>query len=74
VKASVGDRIIIEGHREGEPLRDGEIMEVRSEDGSPPYVVEWSDNGHSSLFYPGPDAKVQRFQHRDPHGTGLPQA
>jgi hypothetical protein len=69
VKASAGDRIIIEGHREGEPLRDGEIIEVRSDDGSPPYVVEWSDNGHTSLFYPGRDARVQHFQHPGSHGS-----
>lgn len=37
----------------GEPTRDGRIVEVRGEDGGPPYVVEWSD-GHTGLLFPGP--------------------
>ena len=40
--ASVGDRLIIRGHRVGEPERDAEIIEVRGPDGSPPYLVRWS--------------------------------
>jgi hypothetical protein len=63
MRASVGDRIIIEGHRIGEPVRDGEILAVRGDDGGPPYVVRWSDNGHETLFFPGPDAHVQHFEH-----------
>ena len=63
MKASVGDHIIIEGHKQGEPVRDGRVVEVRTENGSPPYEVEWSDNGHVTLFFPGPDAKVQHFAH-----------
>jgi hypothetical protein len=61
--AAVGDRIVVLGVHEGVPVRDGEIIEVRHEDGSPPYVVRWSDNGHESLFFPGPDAHVQHFEH-----------
>ncbi len=63
MRASVGDRIIIEGRREGAPVRDGRIIDVRTGDGSPPYEVEWSDNGHVSLFFPGSDARVQHFEH-----------
>ena len=29
---------------------------MRHEDGSPPYVVRWSDTGDQALFFPGPDA------------------
>lgn len=28
-----------------EPDRDGEILEVRGDDGRPPYIVGWSDDG-----------------------------
>lgn len=28
----------------------------------PPYQVRWGDNGHESLFFPGPDATVERFE------------
>jgi hypothetical protein len=57
VHASVGDRLIIHGTHVDDHVRDGEILEVRGEDGGPPYVVRWSD-GHEGLTYPGPDAHV----------------
>jgi len=66
VRAAVGDRIIIHGHHIGEPDRDAEIVEVRGKDGEPPFVVRWGDDGHESLFFPGPDAFVD--QHRPDAG------
>lgn len=62
MKASEGDRIIIKGHVLGEHDRDGEVLEVHGEDGAPPYFVRW-DDGHESLFFPGPDAAVQHYVH-----------
>lgn len=56
--ASVGDRIVIRGHRVGEHERDCEVLEVHGEDGGPPYVVRWEDSGHECLFFPGSDATV----------------
>lgn len=64
MKASVGDRIVIHGHHIGEPDRDAEIVEVRGADGEPPFVVRWGDDGHESLFFPGPDASVEHYEHR----------
>ena len=63
MRASVGDRMIIKGHHLGEPDRDGEILEVRGPDGEPPFVVRWDDDGHTGLFFPGPDAAVEHFEH-----------
>ena len=57
--AKAGDRLVIHGHHVGEPDREAEVLEVRHEDGTPPYVVRWSDNGHEGLVFPGPDASVQ---------------
>jgi hypothetical protein len=65
MKASVGDHIVICSNHVDGPVRDGVIVELRHEDGSPPYVVEWADDGHRGLFFPGPDAHVQ---HDDPNG------
>jgi len=59
MKATVGDKLVIMGHRVGEHQRDAEILEVRGKDGAPPYLVRWSDDGHVSLVHPGPDALVQ---------------
>ena len=61
--ASVGDRIVIKGHRVGEHDRDAQVIEVRGDDGGPPYVVRWSDDGHEGLFFPGSDARVEHFEH-----------
>ena len=63
MKASAGDRLIIKGHRVGEPDRDAEIIEVHGEDGAPPYLVRWDDDGHEGLFFPGPDATIEHFPH-----------
>ena len=57
--ASVGDRILIVSNQLDRPVRDGEILEVRGPDGGPPYLVRWTDTGHSGLVFPGPDARVE---------------
>lgn len=61
--ATPGDRIIIKGHRVGEPDRDCEVLEVADPDGAPPFRVRWGDTGHESLFFPGTDAAIQHFDH-----------
>jgi hypothetical protein len=62
--AVVGDRLVIKGHRVGEHDRDARILEVRGPRGEPPFLVEWSDDGHHSLMFPGPDAVVEHLPHR----------
>ena len=55
--AHVGDRLVVEGGKVDAPRREGEVLEVRGADGSPPYVVRWAD-GHEGLTFPGPDAHI----------------
>ncbi len=57
MQATVGDQIVVEGRTVGTQRREGEVIEVRGENGAPPYVVRWSD-GHEGLTFPGPDAHV----------------
>ena len=57
--AAVGDRLVVRSLHG--PARDGEIVEVRHPDGTPPYTVRWSDTGHETLVFPGADAFVQHF-------------
>lgn len=59
----MGDRIVIDGHRVGEPRCDCEVLEVRGRDGGPLYRVRWGDTGHEVTFFPGADATVQHFEH-----------
>ena len=64
MRAHVGDRLVVRGTRLDDPVRDGLILEVH-EDGGPPYLVEWSDNGHVSLVFPGPNAIVDHLGHAE---------
>ncbi|MCU0262822.1 MAG: DUF1918 domain-containing protein [Candidatus Nanopelagicales bacterium] len=67
MKASVGDRIVMAGEQVDRPTRDGVILEVRGQDGAPPYLVSWAD-GHTGLLYPGPGSvlRVQNFGEQAP--------
>lgn len=59
--AAKGDRLVVRSVHVDGPVRDGEILEVSHSDGTPPYRVRWSDTGHESLVFPGPDAYVEHF-------------
>jgi hypothetical protein len=59
VHAAVGDRIVIASNTLDRPVRVGEVVELRHPDGSPPYLVRWSDADHAVLVFPGPDARVE---------------
>ncbi|MDQ4097845.1 MAG: DUF1918 domain-containing protein, partial [Actinomycetota bacterium] len=58
MRAKVGDRIILAGEQVDRPTRDGEVLEVRGQNGAPPYLVKWSD-GHTGLLYPGPGSVLR---------------
>lgn len=67
MKAQVGDRLVVKGHHLSDPDRDGEILEVRGEEGAPPYLVQWSEDGHVGLVFPGPDAVVDHTEATSGH-------
>ena len=58
MKAKIGDQLLVESSSAEQHRREGEIIEVRGDDGAPPFVVRWAD-GHEALCYPGPDARVR---------------
>jgi uncharacterized protein DUF1918 len=62
--ARVGDRLVVGGRVPHRPRRVAEILEVHGEDGSPPYVVRWSD-GQEGAVFPGPDAHIEAAAHAD---------
>lgn len=55
--AKVGDRIVVESASDSTHRREAEVLEVRGENGGPPYLVRWED-GHEALTFPGSDAHV----------------
>lgn len=57
-RTHVGDLIIVQGHRLGEPTRTGEILEVLGAAEHEHYRVQW-DDGHESVFTLGSDAAIQ---------------
>ena len=81
MRAKPGDRIILAAPTIDGPLRDGEVLETRGDDGQPPFLVRWSD-GHEGLLYPGPGSVLRITsdstatpvppapQQRKAHGTG----
>ncbi|EKF21366.1 hypothetical protein C731_4665 [Mycolicibacterium hassiacum DSM 44199] len=58
MRASVGDFLVVKGTTVDRHERRGVITEVRSPDGSPPYVVRWLHNDQVATVFPGPDALV----------------
>jgi hypothetical protein len=81
MRAKPGDRIILAAPVIDGPLRDGEVLEARGDDGAPPYLIRWSD-GHEGLLYPGPGSILRITSHdterpaepkpkqSEPHSTG----
>ena len=57
MQASTGDRLVIHGKQVGQTDRHGEILEVRGENGGPPYLVKFDDE---TLLYPGADCELER--------------
>ncbi|MEV8064814.1 DUF1918 domain-containing protein [Streptomyces sp. NPDC085995] len=68
--AQLGDRLVVESPVTGVTRRDGEIVGLHHDDGTPPYDVRWSDTGEITLVFPGPDAHVHPVGHEEPTGHG----
>jgi Domain of unknown function (DUF1918) len=65
--ARIGDEIMIMPQELHQPMRDGQIREVRNEPGGVVYLVQWSDTGQESLLPHGPDVVIK---HRHTPGGG----
>jgi hypothetical protein len=58
MKAYVGDRLVVDcGVASGD--RVGLVIGVQCEAGTPPYVIKWLSDGHVSLVFPGPYARIE---------------
>ena len=65
MKAEIGDRLHVHSRTVGTPDRTSQIIEIRGQDGAPPYLVR-RDDGHEALVFPGPDATVEHPPGRGP--------
>lgn len=57
MQATTGDQIIIETSTLDTPRRQGQVVEVIGDGEQQHYRVRWQD-GHESIYFPGPDARV----------------
>jgi hypothetical protein len=55
--AKAGDHIIVETTKLDQARRHGDVLEVLGEGDSEHYRMRWQD-GHESIYFPGPDAQV----------------
>ena len=65
MRADVGDRLHVHGRVVGQPEQTAEIIEIRGENGAPPYLVRHED-GHEALVFPGSDAVVEHPSPQEP--------
>ncbi|GGV58605.1 DNA-binding protein [Streptomyces griseoloalbus] len=66
MRARLGDQLVVESPATGATRRDGEIVGLHHEDGTPPYDVRWSDTDDVTLVFPGPDAHIRHMEHGQP--------
>lgn len=57
--ATTGDQIVVEPAMLDRRRRQGKVLEVLGTGDAEHYRVRWQD-GSESIFYPGPDARVQQ--------------
>jgi hypothetical protein len=57
--ANVGDKISREGQHVGDKRREGVIVGLQHDDGTPPYRVRWLQDNRETLMYPGPDSRIE---------------
>ncbi|MDH6514854.1 hypothetical protein M2164_001336 [Streptomyces sp. SAI-208] len=62
MRAQLGDVLVVESPTTGVTKRDGRIVGLHHDDGTPPYEVRWSDTDQVTLVFPGPDAHVRHVQ------------
>lgn len=57
--AHVGDRLVLNPTLLGDTRRVGVILGVRQDDGAPPYVVRWLEDGRTTMIFPDDEAHVE---------------
>jgi translation initiation factor IF-1 len=59
MRARPGDRIVVDTAHLDAERRSGEVLDVLGEGDTRHYRVRWQD-GHESIYFPGPDARLIR--------------
>ena len=72
MKAEVGDLVVVASRKLLGQVRVGEVIAVGDSSGGGPYRVRWSDDGRETLFFPGPDAHIERARPEAAGGDDRP--
>ena len=64
MQAHVGDRLLV-GHGRH---RIGLVIGVPHDDGQPPYIIKWENDGHIAMVFPDQYSRIVPASH--PAGTG----
>jgi len=59
MRAHTGDWIVVESLHLGGERRRGQVVRLEHPDGSPPYLVHWTDHDRETVFFPGPEAHLE---------------
>ena len=59
MEAHVGDHLVVEGAKVGQPPRRGEVLEILQGVGGPRLRVRWDDSAHETVLAPGPDTRIE---------------
>ena len=57
-----GDLLIIKDAETGTTVRDGQVLDIRGDDPTPVYVVQWSDTGNVEMYIADECAYVRHFE------------
>lgn len=66
MEAHVGDRVVVEGARVGQPPRHGEVLEVLRGASGDRLRVRWDGSDHDTVIAPGPDLRIAGRDHAGP--------
>lgn len=59
MEAHIGDHVVVEGARVGQPRRSGEVLEILRGAGGDRLRVRWEGTEHETVLAPGPDLHLE---------------
>src|SRR5918997_6167562 len=59
MEAHIGDHVVVEGTKVGQPQRRGEVLEILRGAGGDRLRVRWQGTGHETVLVPGPDMSIE---------------
>ena len=71
MEVHVGDRVVVEGAKVGQPPRRGEVVEILRGAAGDRLRVRWEGSEHDTVLAPGTDVRIEPREERRPDRIGL---